>query len=433
MKKKVYEYLKDYPSGSLLYNTMYGNCTFVGLDDKHNILVRSTNPQKDLKFLSNGNLSIYGENLLFPSYSMRDWDKFAWERGQVLFNDQGEMCIFDTYCNASLDVFEGRYCTDGTISNKYFTKDWQLSKDQCNIEEYMETCSDKTNVYTLNEVEHKLKTFNDGDILTAQVMLSYPEPRTATMTFIYKLNENKDNIYAYASIMNDKLSFNSKRPLCKVCKLVSVDKANKDDVREIDDKLSEVGLMYSRLNKSIKFIFNDGDFVVLKETDSFHKCIAIFKNSDISDTFGDDPAINAYCFVVLDESNTTVIRPNIMYIHTCNRLVRHATNDETEILIEALAKKNKYWDANNKKLIDIPSKSEAINIPIASGTNAIFELDAFDFVLVRNAETELWQINMFGYYDDTENLFACLSGKFKYCIPYNDDTMDLLGTNESLQ
>ena len=56
----------------------------------------------------------------------------------------------------------------------------------------------------------------------------------------------------------------------------------------------------------------------------------------------------------------------------------------------------------------------------------IFE--PFDKVLVRNRETELWLLDMFAFHV-TKNVVKTLNGAYMQCIPYNEETKHLLGTN----
>ena len=56
----------------------------------------------------------------------------------------------------------------------------------------------------------------------------------------------------------------------------------------------------------------------------------------------------------------------------------------------------------------------------------IFE--PFDKVLVRNGKTELWLLDMFAFHVE-KNVAKTLNGAYMQCIPYNEETKHLLGTN----
>ena len=59
----------------------------------------------------------------------------------------------------------------------------------------------------------------------------------------------------------------------------------------------------------------------------------------------------------------------------------------------------------------------------------ITTLKAFDKVLVRNTNSEVWRISLFGCFSNEERYFMCMANSaFYQCIPYNEDTKHLVGT-----
>ena len=59
-------------------------------------------------------------------------------------------------------------------------------------------------------------------------------------------------------------------------------------------------------------------------------------------------------------------------------------------------------------------------------------LKPFDRVLVRNGNLDNWRNLFFSYIIERETCYPyfCLNNQYKYCIPYNEDTMHLVGTND---
>ena len=59
-------------------------------------------------------------------------------------------------------------------------------------------------------------------------------------------------------------------------------------------------------------------------------------------------------------------------------------------------------------------------------------LNAFDKVLVREHRNCVWKCNLFSYIINTEEHYPikCVGGVYKYCIPYNDNTKHLVGTDD---
>ena len=59
-------------------------------------------------------------------------------------------------------------------------------------------------------------------------------------------------------------------------------------------------------------------------------------------------------------------------------------------------------------------------------------LQPFDKVLVRDGNLGNWKNLFFSYIIERETCYPyfCLNNQYKYCIPYNEDTMNLVGTAE---
>lgn len=62
-------------------------------------------------------------------------------------------------------------------------------------------------------------------------------------------------------------------------------------------------------------------------------------------------------------------------------------------------------------------------------TNEMFEFKPFDKVLVRDSNQEAWRINLYSHLSKDNN-HVCNMGVWKQCIPYNEETAHLIGTNE---
>lgn len=57
-------------------------------------------------------------------------------------------------------------------------------------------------------------------------------------------------------------------------------------------------------------------------------------------------------------------------------------------------------------------------------------LNAFDKVICRNG-LNVWHCDFFSSFMETWACpYVCISGSYTYCIPYNDDTKHLVGTND---
>lgn len=58
-------------------------------------------------------------------------------------------------------------------------------------------------------------------------------------------------------------------------------------------------------------------------------------------------------------------------------------------------------------------------------------LQPFDKVLVRDESCHKWRCELFSHINpESEFKYWCINNRYKYCIPYNDDTKHLVGTTE---
>ena len=57
-------------------------------------------------------------------------------------------------------------------------------------------------------------------------------------------------------------------------------------------------------------------------------------------------------------------------------------------------------------------------------------LKPFDRVLGRDCNTRIWKCNLFSHINEKDSfLYKCVGNAYIYCIPYNEETKHLVGTN----
>lgn len=61
-----------------------------------------------------------------------------------------------------------------------------------------------------------------------------------------------------------------------------------------------------------------------------------------------------------------------------------------------------------------------------------FKFKPLDQVLVRDAEQGIWKVTLFSHYDDKCEKYkhVTVGGQYAYCIPYNEETAHLIGTDK---
>lgn len=165
--------LKDKPEGTKLWTDMFGSVTlYVVTDACDSFQVKHHN--KEPWFDKEGKLCKEGVLCIYPSKSMRDWEKFAWQKGDILVNKDGDVHVIferfedDTYCSfiGKHYLWEARY---DEYQDSMITSLFSKAKEddaQTYINTIEERLGGKLNRETL-EVEKAQPEFKDGDIAFA--------------------------------------------------------------------------------------------------------------------------------------------------------------------------------------------------------------------------------------------------------------------------
>ena len=166
----ISEILKDKKNGLRLYSPIFGECAFCSVrKDTNYICVKKHNGVKEF-FDSKGLYYNTGEVMLFPSKSMRDWEKLSWKRGDLLINSCGLQCIFKEWESDDYTKFNGCYSNsrDGyeDVSNAETDKFVKLDNNTAYgyVREIERKLGGILNLETL-EIEKAQPEFKDGDIV----------------------------------------------------------------------------------------------------------------------------------------------------------------------------------------------------------------------------------------------------------------------------
>ena len=190
--------LKDKPNGIRLYSPIFGECAFCYVrEDTNDICVKKRNGVIEY-FNYEGLYFDLGEVMIFPSKSMRDWEKLSWKRGDVLINSCGLQCIFKEWASDDYTKFNGLYSNsrDGyeDVSNAETTKFVKLDNNVAY--EYVREIERKLggilNLETL-EIEKAQQEFKDGDVLFVKCYDS-------AFIEIFKYSKNNGDLYDRASL-----------------------------------------------------------------------------------------------------------------------------------------------------------------------------------------------------------------------------------------
>lgn len=308
-KINIAKILKNKPEGTKLWTDMFGSVTlYVVTDACDAFQVKHHN--KEPWFDEDGKLYKEGVLCIYPSKSMRDWEKFSWKKGDVLVSKDNVHIIFEKFEDDTYTRFKGKH---------YLWKEF-------NVEDY-------------NKEETKMLTsvFEKATDDVAQ-------------TYIKTIEEHLDG----------KLNL---------------------ETLEIEKQLE----------------FKDGDIVVYGKSVAI--CRKIYKHT--------------LCFYFsLNEMVGLLFDDEV----ESSEEYRFATEEEKQQLFDALAKKGKAWDAEKKQIVDLKPK---------------VELKPFDKVLIRDFESQAWQVSLFGY-KDSDSYYCCNGCSWNQCIPYIGNE-SLLGTTKDVE
>lgn len=166
-KVNVAEILKDKPEGTKLWTDMFGEVTlYVVTNTCDAFQVKHHN--KEPWFDKDGKLCKEGVLCIYPSKSMRDWEKFAWKKGDVLAGAFGASCIFDKWANDDYTRFDAKFVTPKSRGTTFEVEDWCKITNEACIRQYIRDIEEdnggKLNLTTL-EIENNQPEFKDGNIV----------------------------------------------------------------------------------------------------------------------------------------------------------------------------------------------------------------------------------------------------------------------------
>lgn len=257
-ENKILKVLEKVPSGTKLYSTAFGNLELESIveafGDKRIKLMEGNRDRRI--YLPDGRYKKGGEVTLYPSKEMRDWDKFAWKRGDVLTNNKGAFCIFKEFSGYPYTNFvaifvhiAGVLTSDSTVE---ITQEWNKASGE-NAGKYiklintnLEKENKRLNLKTL-EVEKLQTKFKNGDILTCP-----PTSLCNSSTFIFKMYNLHGYLY-YAAIGGfEKLYISTGNTWCGKNEVVRY--ATEKEKTKLFDSLAKEGKRWNAEKKVIENI-----------------------------------------------------------------------------------------------------------------------------------------------------------------------------------
>ena len=178
----IVEILKDKPAHTKLYSPLFSEVFFLHVGGGY---IAVEHHGGTSLFLSSGRFYDYdgSEPLLFPSKEMRDWNKFAWQKGDILVNENNAHIIFEKFTDDTYTTFIGRHYLNKNYKN-YVPGRYTCVTQHFHIEE-----SNAAQIYIYN-IEEKIG--GKLDLKTLEI----EKPKCEFKTFDKVLGRNeKDDVW----------------------------------------------------------------------------------------------------------------------------------------------------------------------------------------------------------------------------------------------
>ena len=298
----IADILKDKPQGTKLYTDAFGELKLERVKVNEVDAIYTKNKTSTLYcFYNDGKYNKNGEPVLVPSKEMRDWNKFAWKKGDVLVSkDYNKEVIFDKWYDDTYTNFYGKHRLDSENKNNIKYNDALLcttarysleDKDaaQTYINTIEERLGDKLNRKTL-EIEKKPE-FKDGDILHSD------ETEYSNETiFIAKISGRVIGTYAYIDLFDECVMMRND-PFEK-SEINAIRIATDSEKQQLFDALAKKGKVWDAKKKQIvdlkpKIELKPFDKVLVRDgKDEIWKPAFFFRNR---------PELNVYKYQTVDE------------------------------------------------------------------------------------------------------------------------------------
>jgi hypothetical protein len=176
----IVEILKDKPANTKLYSPLFSEVFFSHVSGGY---IAVEHHGGTSLFLSSGRFYDYdgSEPLLFPSKEMRDWNKFAWQKGDILVNENNAHIIFENFTDDTYTTFIGRRYLNKNYKN-YVPGRYTCVTQHFHIEE-----SNAAQIYIYN-IEEK----NGGKLDLKTLEIEKPKCEFKTFDKVLGRNEKDD-------------------------------------------------------------------------------------------------------------------------------------------------------------------------------------------------------------------------------------------------
>lgn len=155
---ELLDILKNKETGTQLFDKVHDDVVYLTYVDKENIHCENG---YSYVYETDGCICDYRRRIpaLVPSSSMQEWEKFAWQKGDILVstnNGKTAYIIFESFTDDFYNTFNGKYLYKDDI--------WFDSTVRCHTLHYRKVTKEQSNTFIKMIEEHYGGTFNKKSI-----------------------------------------------------------------------------------------------------------------------------------------------------------------------------------------------------------------------------------------------------------------------------
>ena len=290
-KVSVAEILKDKPVNTKLYSPLFGDVYFSHVEDS---IINVEHHAGVSKFFNSGRYYNFDESepLLFPSMEMRDWNKFAWKKGDVLVCTDGKAeVIFERFDDDNYTSFVGKHYLES------YGKDGDLldyeQEHLCDTANYTKE-SDETAQTYINTIEKRLGGKLNRETLEVEKQYEFKDGDIAFADYgnrqdVFIVSDKTDLYEGYSSFISLDLRGLTLSMGYRTCffkeKLCELRLATEEEKQQLFDALAKEGKHWDAEKKMIvdlkpKVEFKPFDKVVVRDKEDLVWFADLFSHID---------------------------------------------------------------------------------------------------------------------------------------------------------
>lgn len=301
--------LNGKPVNTKLWSPLFGDVYTSSICSEDTIIVVNHHAESS-SFYNNGKYFNHAEAelLLFPSKEMRDWSKFAWKKGDILVNKDGNAhVIFEGFDDDTYETFNGNnYLWEnegitmcfGEYEDELPTSDFSKANKE-DAQKYIRQIEKRLG-YKLNFETLKIEKseFKDGDVVTIMPHIG------DKLIYLFKA-EDDEKYYGHA-FLDGNIAIVNEDSYCQK-DFCTARSSTEEEKQQLFETLAKKGKAWDAEKKMIvdlkpKVEFKPFDKVVVRDTEYSTWCADFFSHIDVDYRYACVGATWSFCIPYNEET-----------------------------------------------------------------------------------------------------------------------------------